>query len=96
MRQGRSLEELSFPLEEEGNCLEAWQEFPRRRHHPRKKSGRKALLNPQLDQHLRHSRALSKHAMLWARQMSIPLEPRQIHAQDIHLLRARVDSIGLF
>jgi hypothetical protein len=45
MRQGRSLEELSSPLEEEDDCPEAWQEWPRHRHRPRKESGRLALLN---------------------------------------------------
>jgi hypothetical protein len=96
MRQERGLEELSSPLEEEGDCPEAWQKWPRRRHRPRKESGRQALLSPRLDQHLQQSRALPKYATLWARLMSTLLEPRRIHAQDIRHPRAGADSIGLF
>jgi hypothetical protein len=66
MRQAQSLEELYSPLKEEGDCPEAWQEWPHHRHRPREESGRQALLSPRLDQHLRHSCALSKYATLWA------------------------------
>jgi hypothetical protein len=75
MRQDRSLEELSSPLEGEDDCPEAWREWPHRRHRPRKESGRQALLSPRLDQHLWHSRALPKHATLWAWLMPTLLEP---------------------
>jgi hypothetical protein len=76
MHQGQSLEELSSPLEDEDDYLEVWQEWPSRRHRPRKESGRQALLISQLYQHLRHSRALPKQATLWARPMPILMEPR--------------------
>jgi hypothetical protein len=52
MHQGRSLEELSSPPEEEGDYPEALQGRPHRRHRPRKESGRLALLSPRLDQRL--------------------------------------------
>jgi hypothetical protein len=96
MRQAQSLEELYSPLEEEGDCPEAWQEWPRHRRRPREESGRQALLSPRLDQHLRHSRALSKYATLWARLMPTLLESRRTHAQDIRHLRAGADCIRLF
>jgi hypothetical protein len=89
------LEELSSPLEEEGDYPEAWQEWPHRRRRPRKESGRPALRSPRLDQHLRHSYALLRYAMWWARPMSTLLESRRTHAQDIRHLRAGADSIGL-
>jgi hypothetical protein len=76
MHQGQSLEELSSPREDEDDYPEVWQEWPSRRHRPRKESGRQALLISQLYQHLRHSRALPKHVTLWARPMPILMEPR--------------------
>jgi hypothetical protein len=90
--QGRSLEESSSPLAEEDECPEVGQESPRHHRRPRKENVRQAPLNLRLS---RHSRASSKPVTSWAWRILILLEPRRIHAQDIHHLWAEADSIRL-
>jgi hypothetical protein len=90
--QCQNLEEPSSPLEEEDDYPEAWRELPHHRRHPKRGYGRRDLLSLRLYRCPRHACASSKHAMFREQQTMIPLEPRQIHAQDIHLLRVEADS----
>jgi hypothetical protein len=89
--QRQNLEEPSSPLEED-DCLEAWRELPHHHRHLKRGYGHRDHLSLRLYQHPRHACALSKHVMLWEQQTLIPPEPRQTHAQDIHLLRVEADS----
>jgi hypothetical protein len=90
--QGRSLEEPSSQLAEEGGHPEAWQESSCHHHRPRKESGRQDPLNLRPGRHLRAS---SKHVMSWVWWILILLELRQNRARDILHLRVGADSIGL-
>jgi hypothetical protein len=93
--QGRSSEEPSSLLAEEGRHPEVWQESSCHHHRQRKESERPALLSPRLDQRLQRLRASPKYTTWWARPMPTLLESHQIHAQDIRHLQAGLDSIGL-
>jgi hypothetical protein len=90
--QGRSWEEPSSPLAEEGGRPEVWQESPHHRHRLTKESGCQDPPNLRPGQHLRAS---SKHVKLWARQILILLELRRNRARDILHLRVGANSIRL-